>query len=310
MVVGIVSDGDVRRALIGNIAMDCAVSAVMNRGFKFWPSSGAYDEAIKYLKSLNIRQLPILNESRRLVDVLFADHLKSPRRDNPVVIMAGGLGTRLRPYTETVPKPMLRVGGRPFLQGILENLVEQGFHRYYFCVNYLADQIVDYFGDGKKWGVDIEYVHENKRMGTAGALSLIKDPGPLPLLVMNGDLVTKVDFRALVDHHIAHGKMATMAVRNSEFQIPFGVVEVDEQAVLSIVEKPMKSFLVNAGIYLIEPGCLPMIPPGEFYDMPTLLDDLLGQGKPVGYFPLYESWMDIGRIEDYQLALKSHDQPD
>jgi dTDP-glucose pyrophosphorylase len=308
VVIGIVADGDVRRALIGNIALDCAVSAVMNREFKFWTSSGGYDEAIKYLKGLKVRQLPILNDRRELVDVLFSDHLELPRRDNPVVIMAGGLGTRLRPYTETVPKPMLRVGDRPFLQAILENLAEQGFHRFYFCVNYLADQIIDYFGDGKNWDVDIQYVQEKKRMGTAGALSLIENPGHLPLLVMNGDLITKVDFGALIDHHVSLGKKATMAVRNSEFQIPFGVVEVDDHAVLSIVEKPTKSFLVNAGIYLIEPACLSLIPLGQFYDMPTLLDDLLGQGDQVGYFPLYESWMDIGRIEDYLLALKSHDQ--
>jgi len=306
VVVGVVADGDVRRALIGNISLDSAVSAVMNRDFKFWTSTGVFDDAIKYLKSLKVRQLPILNDHGQLVDVLFSDHLELPRRDNPVVIMAGGLGTRLRPYTETVPKPMLRVGGRPFLQVILENLTQQGFHRFYFCVNYLADQIIDYFGDGKKWGVDIHYVQERKRMGTAGALSLIEGLGHLPLLVMNGDLITKVDFGALVDHHVSHGMKATMAVRNSEFQIPFGVVEVDEHAVLSIVEKPMKSFLVNAGIYLIEPVCLQRIPADQFYDMPTLLDDLLGNGDQVGYFPLYESWMDIGRIEDYQLALKSH----
>lgn len=310
VVVGVVADGDVRRALISNVALDSPVSAVMNREFKFWNSSGAYDAAIKYLKSLKFRQLPILNERRELVDILFSDHLESPRRDNPVVIMAGGLGTRLRPYTENVPKPMLRVGDRPFLQGILENLVEQGFHRFYFCVNYLADQIIDHFGDGKAWGVEIQYVREEQRMGTAGALSLIEKPGILPLLVMNGDLVTKVDFRAFVDHHASHGKVATMAVRNTEFQIPFGVVQVEEHNVTRIVEKPVKSFLVNAGIYLIDPVCLSLIPPGEFYDMPTLLDNLLGQDKPVGYFPLYESWMDIGRIEDYQLALKTHGQPD
>lgn len=309
-VSGVIADGDVRRALINDVALSGHVSDVMNRNFKFWRVGGTYDAAIAYLKTLKCRQLPVLNEQGELVDILFSNHLTVPRRENPVVIMAGGLGTRLRPLTETVPKPMLRVGDRPFLQGILENLIAQGFCRFYFCVNYLADQIVDYFKDGAHWGVEINYVHEKKRLGTAGALALIDNPGPLPLLVMNGDLVTKVDFGSLLDHHVAHGKMATMAVRNMEFQVPFGVVDINDTRISAIVEKPVNSFLVNAGIYVIDPTCLAIIPDDEMFDMPTLLAGFLDSEKGVGYFPLYESWMDIGRIEDYQLALKSHRQPD
>lgn len=309
-VVGVIADGDVRRALIANLSLESPVCEMMNRAFKFGKNTETREASFRYLKTLKCRQLPILDEEKNLIDILFVDHVTPSHRDNPVVIMAGGLGTRLRPFTETVPKPMLRVGNKPFLQGIIENLIAQGFHRFYFCVNYLAEQIVEYFKDGSQWGVDIQYVHENKRLGTAGALGLIQDPGTQPLLVMNGDLVTKVDFGALLDHHLQQDKIATMAVRHMDFQIPFGVVEVSEFDVLGIEEKPIKKFLVNAGIYVIDPVCLKNIPRDEMFDMPTLLGTLVEENSSVGYFPLYESWLDVGRVEDYQFALKSHGQQD
>ena len=307
-VVGVIADGDVRRALIANLSLDSPVSAVMNRSFKFGRNNETREAAFRYLKTLKCRQLPILDAGGKLTDILFSDHAFPIYRDNPVVIMAGGLGTRLRPFTETVPKPMLRVGNKPFLEGIIENLIAQGFHRFYFCVNYLAEQIVEYFKDGSQWGIDIRYVHEKKRLGTAGAVALIQEPGDLPLLVMNGDLVTKVDFGALLDHHLQNDKVATMAVRHMDFQIPFGVVDVSESNVTAIEEKPVKKFLVNAGIYVIDPVCLRKIPREEMFDMPTLLASLVEENRDVGYFPLYESWLDVGRVEDYQFALKSHGQ--
>jgi len=308
-VVGVITDGDVRRALIGNVPLSAPVSQVMNRHFKSWPADDSYEAALSYLKTHNYRQLPVINAQGELVDILFSNHPPALLRKNPVVIMAGGLGTRLRPFTETVPKPMLRVGDKPFLQGILENLIAQGFCRFYFCVNYLAEQIVDHFKDGKQWGVEISYVHEKQRLGTAGALALIEEPGQLPLLVMNGDLLTKVDFASLLDHHATNQNIATMAVRQMEFQIPFGVVSVNDARISDMVEKPVNTFLVNAGIYVIDPACLSAIPKDEMFDMPTLLEQFLDSSQGVGYFPLFESWMDIGRIEDYQHALKTHAAP-
>lgn len=305
-VVGVVSDGDVRRALIHGVSLEVPVASVMNRDFKFWPQGSPRDAAAKYLKTLKCRQLPILDSARKLIDILFSDHLDEMRRDNPAVIMAGGRGVRLRPITESVPKPMLKIGDKPFLQNTLEILIDQGFRTFYFCVNYLAEQIVEHFGDGSRWGVNIRYVHEDKELGTAGALALIEDAGVRPCLVMNGDLVTKLDFGSLLDFHEAHGNAATMAVRTMEFQVPFGVVETSGSKVVEIKEKPVSTHLVNAGIYVVNPSCFRKIPKGEAIDMPSFLATLIRTNQLVGYFPIYESWLDIGRLEDYQRALKEH----
>ena len=309
-VVGVVADGDVRRGLIADISVDAPITKLMNRDFKFGRQSATRAESIAFLKTLKCRQLPIVDQQGRLIDILFSDHLDVPNRDNLVVIMAGGLGTRLRPMTETVPKPMLRVGNKPFLERILENLIAQGFRNCYFCVHYLADQIIDYFGDGSKWGVKIEYVREEQRLGTAGGLAMIGNFGPLPILVLNADLVTRLDFGALLAHHAANAHVATMAVRTMEFQVPFGVVETEGSRLVRIREKPLQSFLVNAGIYVVNSDCLRHIPRGEPFDMPMLLDSLVQAKESVGYFPLYEAWMDVGRVEDYEQALQVYANPD
>jgi NDP-sugar pyrophosphorylase family protein len=309
-VVGVVADGDVRRALIAGVVPGASIGELMNRDFKFARHSEPQETAIAQLKHAKYRQLPILDENGRLVDILLSDHFATPRRDNIVVIMAGGQGARLRPMTDTVPKPMLRVGDKPFLERILDTLVAQGFHRFYFCVHYLADQIIDHFNDGTKWGVTIDYIREEKQLGTAGALGLISAPGPLPLLVMNADLVTRLDFGAMLAHHTAHAPMVTMAVRTLELQVPFGVVETDGARVSRIVEKPIQAFLINAGIYVVDPGCIAFIPKDEPIDMTTLLDKLVQAKKSIGHFPLYEAWMDIGRMEDYQRALQFYTNPD
>jgi dTDP-glucose pyrophosphorylase/CBS domain-containing protein len=303
-VIGVVADGDVRRALIAGTVLDAPVSELMNRDFKFASTNESRENAVAYLKTLKCRQLPILDGRARLVDVIFSDHLDTPRRENPVVIMAGGLGSRLRPMTETVPKPMLRAGEKPFLERILDNLVEQGFHDFHFCVHYLADQIVDYFQDGSKWGVEIQYLYEEKPLGTAGALAMLRPSGALPFLVMNGDLVTKLDFGAMLAHHAVQEHLATVGVRTMDIQVPFGVVQTDGTRVVGIAEKPVHSFLVSAGIYVVDPQCLSHIRAGDAVDMPTLLDELARTEKGVGHFPIYETWIDIGRMEDYQRAVR------
>jgi dTDP-glucose pyrophosphorylase len=309
-VVGVVADGDVRRALIAGVTPGASIGDLMNRDFKFARHSESREGAIAQLKQAKYRQLPILDADGRLVDILLSDHFATPRRDNIVVVMAGGQGARLRPMTDTVPKPMLRVGDKPFLERILDTLIAQGFHRFYFCVHYLADQITDHFKDGTRWGVAIDYIHEEKQLGTAGALGLIPSPGSLPLLVMNADLVTRLDFGAMLAHHTAHAPMVTMAVRTLEMQVPFGVVETEGSYVSRIVEKPIQAFLINAGIYVVDPACLAYVPKGNPIDMTTLLDKLVQANKSIGHFPLYEAWMDIGRMEDYQRALQFYAAPD
>jgi dTDP-glucose pyrophosphorylase len=309
-VKGVIADGDVRRALIHGHSLDEPVGDVMNREFKFSRQSDSREKAMAYLRTLKCRQLPVLDGQGRLVDILFSDHLTQAERPNPVVIMAGGLGTRLRPITETIPKPMLKVNGKPFLETTLENLVAQGFRSFHFCVNYLAEQITEHFGDGRRWGVRIDYVREKKPLGTAGALALIDEIPQVPALVMNADLMTRLDFGQLLDHHAGKHNVATMAVRSMEFQVPFGVVETEGERVSDIVEKPVRSYLVNAGIYVLDPAVFSNIPKGEHFDMPELFQSLISQQRPVGYFPLYESWLDIGRIEDYQRALRASQSRD
>ena len=222
--------------------------------------------------------------------------------------MVGGLGTRLRPLTETTPKPMLHVGGKPILQTIVEKFVNYGFVDIIMCVGYKSTIIQDYFGDGSRFGANIEYVLENKRMGTAGALSLLNETQlpKEPFFVMNGDLLTNVNFENMLEYHISHNAMATMAVREYDFQVPYGVVNIKNEKILSIEEKPIHKFFVSAGIYMLDPKCIDYIPKNEFYDMPTLFEKLIADNKETLSFPIREYWLDIGRIEEYERANKEY----
>lgn len=300
--LGLLTDGDVRRALIRGFTLNSSVVEMMNKDFTSWNWHRSREEAVLFMRTTKCRQLPIINDKRQLVDIILMDELEFLSKENPVVLMVGGLGTRLRPLTNNVPKPMLKMGDKPFLEHILENFVGQGFHNFYFCVNYLAKQIEDYFSNGSAWGAEIYYIYEQKRMGTAGALTLIPDVSDLPLVVMNGDLLTKVDFNVLLDHHIEQRCLATMCVHRHEYQVPYGVVGTDGLKITGITEKPVQSYLVNAGVYVIEPQCIERIPKNEYYDMPALFNNLLKEGLPASIFPIHEYWIDIGKLEEYEKA--------
>jgi len=220
--------------------------------------------------------------------------------------MVGGLGTRLGVLTSNCPKPMLLVGGKPVLELIVENLREHGFKSFVFCVNYRAEMIESHFGDGTKMGVAIRYVHESKRMGTAGALSMLPSDVTGPYLVMNGDIITKVNFTRMIEFHRGQGSSATMGVRKYDFQIPFGVVKTDKGRITQIDEKPIHSFMVSAGIYLLEQEALKYIPSGEFYDMPQLFEALMRDGESSLAFPIHEYWLDIGHETDLNRAQIEH----
>ena len=218
--------------------------------------------------------------------------------------MAGGTGTRLRPLTENSPKPLLTVGDKPLLEGIIENFVRQGFSKFFISVNYLAESIKDHFGDGAKWGAHIIYLDEDKPLGTAGALKLLPEKPTSPVIVMNGDLVTKIDFRDVLDFHSTQSSVATMCVREYDFQVPFGVVETQGAMIQSIDEKPVHKFFVNAGIYVIDPDALEIIPDDQKFDMTELFDQLVQGSQPAAAFPVHEYWMDIGRLDDFHRANK------
>lgn len=301
--LGTISDGDIRRALLKNIPLTESVKEIYFKTPTVASINDSREEIINICKVKKIHQIPIVDSKGNLVGLEILDELISKEKKlNKVVLMVGGLGTRLQPLTENIPKPMLEVGNKPILQTIVEKFGEYGYLNIVMCINYKSHVIKDYFGDGAEFGVNIEYVSEKDRMGTAGALSLLKDKPQEPFFVMNGDLLTNVNFEHLHDFHISNNSIGTMCVRDYDFQVPFGVVSIKDTKILSIDEKPKHKFFVNAGIYMFDPEILEYIPKNEFYDMPTLFKKLIDKNKKVISFPLREYWLDVGRIEEYEKA--------
>jgi NDP-sugar pyrophosphorylase family protein len=255
------------------------------------------------MRRLGVHQMPVLDNRGCVVGLATVnDYLNVLPRDNWVVIMAGGLGSRLQALTMDTPKPMLKVGPRPMLETIVNAYADQGFHQFYFAVNYKAEQIEAHFGNGREFGVKIEYLREEKRLGTAGALSLLPDRPTEPFLVTNADLLTKVDFGAMVDQHVAEGADATMAVRQYEMQVPFGVVRVRDGAIEAIEEKPMQPFIVSAGMYVLSPSMLHLLTRNGYLDMPTLFASIIARGLRTRCHYVDGYWLDIGRLPDYERA--------
>lgn len=300
---GVLTDGDVRRAILKGLNLEISVLEVMNPSPITVSPTTSNEEILSLMRKKMIHQIPIVNDQGVLVDLITLDDLVGViERPNWVVLMAGGLGTRLRPLTEDCPKPMLKVGGKPILETILERFSEQGFKQIFISVNYKAEMIKEYFGDGTSWGVKIQYLNENTRLGTAGALSLLPEKPKAPMVVMNGDLLTRANFDGLVKFHEEHQSVATMAVREYDLQVPYGVVEVDNYRIHNIEEKPVHRFFVNAGIYSLSPDALEQVPNDTFIDMPHLYSQLMQQEKNVIAYPLREYWIDIGKLEDFRRA--------
>lgn len=298
--VGAVTDGDIRRVLIQGMSIESSICNAMNPAPRTLGTGVSPEEALNYMRRHSIHHVPLTDTEGRLTGVYFIDELIGViKRPNTVVLMAGGVGARLRPLTDACPKPLLPVGGRPILERILERFVEQGFQHFYISVNYKAEMIIEHFGNGERWGVHIDYLTESERLGTAGALSLISEKPNYPLIVMNGDLLTEVDFVAMLHEHQARNAQATMAVREYEMQIPYGVVKVEDGLIQALQEKPSHKFLVNAGIYVLEPQALDHLSKAGYADMPTLFEQIRNTGITLAY-PLREYWVDIGRLEDLE----------
>jgi dTDP-glucose pyrophosphorylase len=296
---GTVTDGDIRRALLRNLPLATPVAEIMMRNPRMAPAGSDDTMLFRLMRALQIRHLPLVDEDGRVVGLRTLEGmLQTPRRPNRVVLMAGGLGSRLRPLTHNVPKPMLPVGGRPLLETILETFVDHGFYRFTISLNYLAEAIIGHFGDGSRWGVEIEYLREVKRMGTAGSLTLLAEPPTEPLIVMNGDILTSVDFKQLLEFHLENGAQATMAVHEHTMQVPYGVVETTGHRLTAIVEKPVHHHFINAGIYVLDPGAWQRIPNDTYYDMPELFQSLIADGLTTVAFPIREYWLDIGQPQD------------
>ncbi|OZC03432.1 nucleotidyltransferase family protein [Rubricoccus marinus] len=301
--LGTVTDGDVRRAILSGVSLDDDVAGATNQNPTTAKESDDPDALLALMRRKRLHQIPRVDLRGRVVGLEVLDDLLSPEpKPNAVVLMAGGLGTRLRPLTNDTPKPLLRVGPKPILQTILEAFASHGFSRFYLSVNYLAEQVEEHFGDGSQWGVQIEYLREKQRLGTAGALSLLPETPEAPFFVMNGDLLTRLNFAQLLDFHTQNGAAATMCVREYEMQVPYGVIDIEEHSIVDIREKPTERYLVNGGVYVLDPSALSLIPTGERFDMPDLFTQLISEQRSVAAFPIREYWMDIGQPEDFHRA--------
>ncbi|WP_339764469.1 nucleotidyltransferase family protein [uncultured Sulfitobacter sp.] len=301
--LGVLTDGDVRRALLRNITMDSPVSDIMTTTPVTADQHNTRKEIVELMEQKQLLVVPLL-DGKTLVGLETLLRSGSARTyDNPVFLMAGGFGTRLRPLTNDCPKPMLKVGDKPILETVLRGFKNAGFYNFYISLHYLPNVVRDYFGDGSKWDVNIQYVLETEPLGTGGALGLLPDDMPdLPLIVMNGDLLTQVDYEILMKFHTKNSSQATMCVREYTYQIPFGVVNGEGNQISGMIEKPSYRHFVNAGIYVIERALLNKVLKNQKMNMPDLFEQCIEDKKKVLMFPIHEYWLDIGRLDDFEKA--------
>lgn len=310
VLLGTLSDGDVRRALIHGLSLSDPVSQAMNRRPKTVLASADREEVFAIMDKHDLLVIPAVDDSGQLVGLFsHKELLHSARKDNWVFLMAGGYGTRLRPLTEQCPKPMLKVGGKPLLQVILESYLAAGFHKFYISVHYMAEAITRFFGDGSRWNATIRYIEEKSPLGTAGSLGLLPTVDERPLLLMNGDVLTKVDIGQFLRFHEENGSDLTMGVKEYDFTVPYGVVETSGRHVTRITEKPVHRFFVNAGIYVLSPQVVAEVGKDTKLDMTDLTERLVSEGRDVSVFPIHEYWLDIGRPDDFIRAQEEMRSP-
>jgi len=301
--IGVVTDGDIRRGILKGITLEENVEKIMNRSFTYAGIGESQEQILATMVKKQLRHMPILDNQGKITNVKLLDNLVGlGERKNIVVIMAGGQGNRLRPLTDCCPKPLLKVGGKPLLENLIQSLSGYGFRKIYISVNYMAEMIEDYFGNGSKFGVSISYLREDSQLGTAGAIGLFEEYPVDSFFVINGDLLTQINFNHLLDFHLHQEAVATLCVKEYHYQVPFGVVQVVGEKLAALDEKPVQSFFVNAGIYVLEPSTLALIPKKQYFDMTMLFNLILHNGLKSSVFPVREYWMDIGRMEDYEQA--------
>ncbi len=302
--IGTLTDGDIRRGLLKKLSLEDSIESITSNHPTVCFLNDTREEILQIAIEKKLLQVPIVDNKGVLVGLEIVDELLKPKkRENQVILMVGGLGKRLKPLTDSTPKPMLKVGDKPILETIILNFKKYGFTNIILCVSYKSDIIKDHFGDGSNFGVKIEYIREKKRMGTAGALSLIKSKILNDsFFVMNGDLLTNVNFEDMMDFHITNKSVATMGVREYDLQVPYGVVNVEGSNITAIEEKPIHSFFVSAGIYILKKDVLKYIPDETFFDMPTLFEKVIDNSMKSSPYPIREYWLDIGRIEEFDKA--------
>ncbi len=297
--LGTITDGDIRRGLLRGLGLEEPIKSVMRSNSLVVPPEMSREMIVQLMQANRLRQMPVVDSNHKVVGLHFWDEINLPaERPNLMVIMAGGLGTRLRPHTETCPKPMLVVAGKPMLEHIIERAKTEGFGHFIISVNYLGHMIEDYFGSGERLGVKINYLKETTPLGTAGALGLLNPRPDLPFVVANGDVLSDIKYGELIDFHARYSAMATMAVRLHEWQHPFGVVQTEGVDIIGFEEKPITRTYINAGIYTLSPDTLNEMVTNTHCDMPTLFEQLKSKGKRIVAYPMHEPWLDVGRPED------------
>ncbi len=294
--IGIITDGDVRRGILNK---SLELDSVINKNPLTAPLGTSHLSIKKHLREIHRRHMPVVDENGKLIEVVVLDEFEFVSKQNWVVIMAGGLGTRLGDLTKHTPKPMLNVGGKSILQGIIENFKSQGFCKFILCVNYKAEIIEEYFKNGDWLGVEIKYTKEEKRLGTAGALSLIDFKIDSPIFVVNGDLITSINFDAFLEYHNSNNSFATMCIKRYHFQIPYACIDFNETAdILGIREKPSQEYSINTGMYILDSNVLSKISKNEYFDMPHLFEQLIEEGNICKAYKIEDYWLDLGSPED------------
>jgi dTDP-glucose pyrophosphorylase len=300
---GTISDGDIRRGLLKGLDLNSPIASVLrHNAFVVRPNMGL-DMVMQLMQANKIQQIPVVDDQHRLVGLhLWNEITTPPTRSNLMVIMAGGMGTRLRPHTENCPKPLLPVAGKPMLEHIIDRAKLEGFNHFVLAIHYLGHMIESHFGNGEGLGVQIDYLREQSPLGTAGALGLLNPTPSLPFVVTNGDLITDIRYGELLDFHARHAAAATMAVRLHEWQHPFGVVQTQGVEIVGFEEKPIARSHINAGVYALDPAALRLLGADIHCDMPALFERLKAQGQRTVAYPMHESWLDVGRPDDLVAA--------
>jgi dTDP-glucose pyrophosphorylase len=303
-----ITDGDIRRAILGGLDLSAPVSELISTKENISPvgpitaRAGTDDSTLlELMQRHSVRHIPLLDHDGSVVGLARLEELLQGPLPLKAVVMAGGFGKRLHPLTESTPKPLLNVGDRSLLQRTVKQLRDANIHRVSITTHFLGDQIRERLGDGRELGISIEYLSEDRPLGTAGALGLLDVPTE-PILVINGDILTRLNFNAMLHFHEDYAAAMTVAIKQYEMEVPYGVVEVEGATVTRLSEKPKQKFFVIAGIYLLDPQVWSYLPRGEFCDMPDLINSLLAAGKKVVSFPISEYWLDIGRLDDYERA--------
>ena len=306
VLIGTICDGDIRRGLLRGLDMESGIDTVIQYDALLVPPDMERQLVMQLMEANKIKQVPIVDEKHQILGLHLWDDISiAPARPNLMVIMAGGMGVRLRPQTNNLPKPLLSVANKPMLEHIIDRAKVEGFTHFIIAIHYLGHMIEEYFGNGDRLGVKIEYLREDVPLGTAGALSLLSPPNEA-FVVTNGDVITDIRYGEMIDFHNRYSSSATMAVRVHEWEHPFGVVKTDGVDIVNFEEKPIARSHINAGVYVINSENLSELISNEHCDMPDLFERLKLNGKRIIAYPMHEPWLDVGRPADLEKANKQN----